>query len=241
MRVMAEPEVPAATATRSRERTRRKLLDAAAQVFAEVGLDAASVEAICERAGFTRGAFYSNFETKDELFLELVGNVARERVDAVRSRVLQLESEGALGDVPTLALDIVQRVLDISADDRLGVLLMNEIRIHALRNPDLAAAYLQQEAEMQRGVAQIVSDIGRAKGIEFRVSADEAARIMLLVWEGAAVRAAMAGVDAEGRAVLVGGPGSHLVAALAASDLLIVVPEEVIELAAGESVETIAL
>ncbi|MGI9822359.1 molybdopterin molybdotransferase MoeA [Agromyces sp. Marseille-Q5079] len=47
--------------------------------------------------------------------------------------------------------------------------------------------------------------------------------------------------DAEGRAVLVGGPGSHLVAALAASDLLIVVPEEVIELAAGESVETIAL
>ena len=69
-----------AATTRRREATRQKLLDAAAQVFAEVGLDAASVEAICERAGFTRGAFYSNFETKDELFLELVGNVARERV-----------------------------------------------------------------------------------------------------------------------------------------------------------------
>ncbi|SFR82507.1 molybdopterin molybdochelatase [Agromyces sp. CF514] len=47
--------------------------------------------------------------------------------------------------------------------------------------------------------------------------------------------------DGEGRAVLVGGPGSHLVAGLAASDLLIVVPEDVTALAAGDAVETIAL
>ena len=184
-----------ATVTRSRERTRGKLLDAAAQVFAEVGLDAASVEAICDRAGFTRGAFYSNFETKDELFLELAGIVARERVEAVRSRVGELEEQGRFE--PTDAFAIIEQVLDVSADDRLGVLLMSEIRIHALRNPALAAAYLQQEAEMQHGVAQIVTDIGRAKGLEFRVSADETARIMMLVWDGASVRAAMAGVDAE--------------------------------------------
>ena len=189
-------DVVAAT-TRRREATRQKLLDAAAQVFAEVGLDAASVEAICERAGFTRGAFYSNFETKDELFLELVGTVSRERVEAVRNRVLQLEREGALGEVPTLALDIVQRVLDISADDRLGVLLMNEIRIHALRDPQLAAAYLSQEDEMRRSVAQIIEDIARAKQLRFRIPADEAARLMLTVWEGASVRAVMAGLDYE--------------------------------------------
>jgi molybdopterin molybdotransferase len=47
--------------------------------------------------------------------------------------------------------------------------------------------------------------------------------------------------DDAGRAVVVGGPGSHLVAALAASDLLIVVPEDATELAAGAPVETIAL
>ena len=183
--------------TRRREATRQKLLDAAAQVFAEVGLDAASVEAICERAGFTRGAFYSNFESKDELFLELSGTVARERVEAVRGRVRELEEAGALGELPTLALDIVQRVLDISADDRLGVLLMSEIRIHALRNPRLATAYLAQEDEMRRSVAQIIEDIARAKALRFRIPADEAARLMLTVWEGASVRAVMAGVDYE--------------------------------------------
>jgi len=184
-----------AVTSRRREATRQRLLDAAAQVFAEVGLDAASVEAICERAGYTRGAFYSNFETKDELFLELAGRVARDRVDAVRGRVAELEREGGLDDAASNAFGVVQRVLDISMDDRVGVLLMSEIRIHALRSPQLAAAYLAQEDEMLESVAQIIADIGRAKTLQFRLPADAAARLMLTVWEGASVRAVMAGLD----------------------------------------------
>lgn len=181
--------------TRRREATRQKLLDAAAQVFAEVGLDAASVEAVCERAGFTRGAFYSNFDSKDELFLELAGTVARERVEIVRARVQELERAGAFQHVHADALDIVQQVLDISPDDRLGVLLMSEIRIHALRNPALAAAYLAQEDEMRASVARIIEDIIRADMLRFRLPADEAARLMLTVWESASVRSVMAGLD----------------------------------------------
>ncbi len=184
-----------AVTSRRREATRQKLLDAAAQVFAEVGLDAASVEAICERAGFTRGAFYSNFETKDELFLELVGRVALERVAAVRDRVGELERDGLLAGAASNVFAIVQQVLDISADDRLGVLLMSEIRIHALRNPELAAAYLAQEDEMLEGVAHIIEDIGRTQTLRFRVPPLAAARLLLTVWEGASVRAAMAGLD----------------------------------------------
>jgi len=186
-----------AATTRRREATRQKLLNAAAQVFAEVGLDAASVEAICDRAGFTRGAFYSNFDSKDELFLELAGTVARERVQAVRDRVRELEHQGALEGMPAMATDIVQRVLDVSADDRLGVLLMSEIRIRSLRNPQLAAAYLAQEDEMRSSVAHIIEDIARAKSLRFRLPADEAARLMITVWENASVRAVMAGLDYE--------------------------------------------
>src|SRR6478735_3357889 len=151
-----------AVTSRRREATRQKLLDAAAEVFAEVGLDAASVEAICERAGFTRGAFYSNFDSKDELFLELAGRVARSRVDSVRQRVALLESEGDLRDVSVDALSLVQQVLDVSGDDRLAILLMGEIRIHALRDPQLGAAYLAQNDEMRDSVAQVVNDIAAA-------------------------------------------------------------------------------
>jgi AcrR family transcriptional regulator len=179
--------VPSSAATsRRREATRQKLLDAAALVFAEEGLDAASVEEICERAGFTRGAFYSNFESKDELF-----------VDAVRARVATLERNGGLHDVAVDALAVVQQVLDVSGDDRLAILLMSEIRIHALRDPQLGAAYLAQDAEMRTSVAQIITDIGEAKSLRFRLSADEVARLMLTVWESESVRATMAGLDYE--------------------------------------------
>jgi len=181
--------------SRRRDLTRQRLLAAAAEVFAEVGLDAASVEAICERAGFTRGAFYSNFDSKDELFLELAGRVAGERVAAVRARVAELENTGDLDSVPTDASAMIQQVLDISADDRLGILLMSEIRIRALRDPQLATAYLAQESEMIGSVSQIIEDITRVRALRLRVSAVEAARLMITVWEGTSVRAAMAGVD----------------------------------------------
>jgi len=52
--------------------TRLRLLDAAEQVFLRRGLQGSSVEEITAEAGFSRGAFYSNFKSKDELFVELL-------------------------------------------------------------------------------------------------------------------------------------------------------------------------
>lgn len=181
-------------ATRSRENTRARLLEAAEQLFAEVGLDGASVEAVCERAGFTRGAFYSNFESKDELFLMLAGRVAETRVSAVRERVTEITAEGGLvpGCDPT---DLLQKVMDSGSDDRMGVMLMSEIRIRALRDAQFGAAYLAQEREMVGSIAQIVTDIVDAGELRLRVPAEVAGRILMIVWEGMTVRGAMAGHD----------------------------------------------
>jgi AcrR family transcriptional regulator len=60
------------TRKEKRQETRRLLLDAAEQVFLRRGLQGSSVEEIAAEAGFTRGAFYSNFMSKDELFVELL-------------------------------------------------------------------------------------------------------------------------------------------------------------------------
>jgi AcrR family transcriptional regulator len=51
----------------TRDDTREKLFEAAARVFEEQGIGGASIEAVAAAAGFTRGAFYSNFKSKDEL------------------------------------------------------------------------------------------------------------------------------------------------------------------------------
>jgi len=56
----------------TRDDTREKLFEAAARVFEEEGIGAASVEAIAAAAGFTRGAFYSNFASKEELIIAML-------------------------------------------------------------------------------------------------------------------------------------------------------------------------
>ncbi|MFE1644091.1 TetR/AcrR family transcriptional regulator [Microbacterium sp. P01] len=186
------PANEAVPASARRERTRQRLLDAAAQVFAEVGLDAASVEAICERAGFTRGAFYSNFVSKDELFLELAGRVSDEKLSAVTERVRELESASELSGSPG---ELVGRLLDVENDSRSGVLLLSEIRNRALRDATLAASYTRWEDAMTSRVADLIRDIVRASGLPLKLPPEDLAQMFLTTWETAALRAAMDGLD----------------------------------------------
>ena len=112
-----------------------------------------------------------------------------------RERVAELESEGSLDVSADSALGIVQRVLDVTGDDRLGVLLLSEIRIRALRDPQLARAYLAWDDELHRSVTQIVADIEHAQGLRLRVPAAEAARFLITIWDSSTVRGTMAGLD----------------------------------------------
>jgi AcrR family transcriptional regulator len=62
----------------TRDDTRDKLFEAAARVFEEQGIGGVSIEAIAAAAGFSRGAFYSNFKSKDELIIAMIeDHVAR--------------------------------------------------------------------------------------------------------------------------------------------------------------------
>ncbi|OQO89466.1 hypothetical protein B1813_21245 [Saccharomonospora piscinae] len=67
----------------SQELTRSRLLAAAAEVFAEVGVAGASVERIADRAGYTRGAFYGHFADKDALVAALLAARTRRERDEV--------------------------------------------------------------------------------------------------------------------------------------------------------------
>lgn len=69
----------------SQQLTRVKLVDAAERVFVRAGFDAASVEQIAAAAGFSRGAFYSNFKSKGEIFLALLDRKRSERENALNA------------------------------------------------------------------------------------------------------------------------------------------------------------
>jgi AcrR family transcriptional regulator len=71
------------TRAQSQERTRERLLDAAAEVFSRRGFQAASVEEVAETAGFSKGAVYSNFTSKEELFLALLDRQLEQALQAM--------------------------------------------------------------------------------------------------------------------------------------------------------------
>ena len=75
------------TRVEQREETRRRLLEASGRVFARRGYEAASVEEIAEEAGFTRGAVYSNFRDKDDLFVAYLQARMREEGDELRAEI----------------------------------------------------------------------------------------------------------------------------------------------------------
>lgn len=87
----------------SRERTAQRFLDATARLIVRKGLEGISIEDVAEAAGYSRGAFYSNFATKNELFLELL----RRDQDRAKTRF-----EAALDD--SLPLDqLCKRVQEV--------------------------------------------------------------------------------------------------------------------------------
>lgn len=85
------------TISQRRQRTRSALQDAALAVFARRGVAGASIEEICEEGGFTRGAFYSNYATKDELVLALIDEEFALAVEGASDVKNRLDGAGSAG------------------------------------------------------------------------------------------------------------------------------------------------
>ncbi len=97
----------------TRDDTREKLFEAAARVFEEQGIRGASIEAIAAAAGFTRGAFYSNFESKDELISamleEHLAQTIRRNLELLESHKTPADFIAALRSMDRSRLDPLGR------------------------------------------------------------------------------------------------------------------------------------
>ncbi|WP_346084963.1 TetR/AcrR family transcriptional regulator, partial [Streptomyces thermocarboxydus] len=131
--------------TARRLRTRAHLLDAAFTVFAAKGFGHVSIEEICASAGYTRGAFYSNFAGLDELFFALYA----QRADLIAEQVAgALASDGPDLDVAAA----VDRVSEALLLDRDWLLVKTDFLVHAARDPRVAHTLLGHRARVRRAV-----------------------------------------------------------------------------------------
>jgi AcrR family transcriptional regulator len=130
---------------------RQELLSAAADVFSESGFHDASIDAVAERAGYSKGSVYWHFAGKDDLFLALV----EDRVDRpMREMIELLRSAPADQD---MAPEASKRLAEMLSGQREWLLLDNEYWLQATRDPELRRRYAERRGELRKALGEALA------------------------------------------------------------------------------------
>jgi AcrR family transcriptional regulator len=170
---MAVPKVrkaPRLTRPERKERTRTDLVAAARRVFERHGFHRASLEQIAEEAGYTKGAVYSNFAGKDELFLAVLDEHIAERVP-VYSEIIrgQRTFEGALRS-------IARHLVALGEEDPAWTPLLVEFWTHASGREPLRRAVRERHDRQMQAVGAALDDLAARHGMAYRLPTPEFVR-----------------------------------------------------------------
>jgi AcrR family transcriptional regulator len=168
----------------SQAQTRARLLGAAGRVFAQHGYSGASVDAVAEEAGYSKGAVYSNFASKEDIFLELMReHEAREQRD-IESIILQLTESRASPDEVITTMNTWLRTMNSDLD---WSLLAVELQLHAQRHPAFAAQYDKLNAQHRAALGQLMARLFKAAGKTLPADADQVGSIVMALVQGFAL------------------------------------------------------
>ena len=175
-----------------RAETRRRLLDAARRVFAAKGFHGATVEDIAAAAGFTKGAVYSNFGSKEDLFLAIID-------DRIADQAAQVEAIGSQPDASEVQRDLAHHVraqFERSDDEAvLGILALEFILWAARERADVRDAIAERYRAVDRQIAAMARQHWGFEESQGGLSADDLALAQSALGEGLAMRMV---VDPEG-------------------------------------------
>jgi AcrR family transcriptional regulator len=165
--VVAAVAAPSRQAARTAA-TRRKLLLAAEQTFARDGYEAARLEDIAARAGYTRGAFYANFDSKEDIFFALLEQTVARRIGEVNEL---LERH----DNPQQRLRALRKHYAQIAKDRRLALLSLEFKLFAVRHPEAHARLRARQRGLRACGGDIVRRVMKSLGRSLPISSGAAA------------------------------------------------------------------
>ena len=158
------------TPERRRQLTRDALVAAAAEVFTAKGFHAASLDEIADAAGFTRGAIYSNFGSKEELLFAVYDRLD----DMTLASMADAIDERGVGGATTAASAVWARLLGRSRD---MIALSLELHLYALRNPEARERLARLEQQASAKLAAFIEDSFARQGMRLRMSATDLADI----------------------------------------------------------------
>lgn len=172
------------TRDESRTQTRERLLASAARAFARSGYGGASIDEIAEDAGYSKGAFYSNFPSKEAIFLALLEEHKLQQIAAVRAML-------DTSDVASL-MQTLGGWLDGKGDEGDFALLAVEIELQARRSATLSAGYEALQARFQAELVAFIQAVFARLGLEPPAPVDEIAATFVAIANGCALQAGAA-------------------------------------------------
>ncbi len=159
------------------ERNREAVLRAARTVFLERGYAGATLEAIADTAGYSKGVVYSQFDSKADLFLELLERRINERGE--QNAQIAATATGADG----IREMITAAAMDAGAEPEWAQLLV-EFRAHAARDEDLNRRYADLHGRTVDGIAAVLGRMHAAAGVEPPVALRVMAEFVLAAGSG---------------------------------------------------------
>jgi len=176
----AIPPTPVRVPRPRKDEVRTRVLQAAGAVFAERGFAAASLDQVAAAAGFTKGAVYSNFGSKDELFLALMEAEAADRVEVV---------EAALRTTGDLASALAAVGTELSRRDSTWQLLFLEFWQRAVRDPEVRTAFVASRRTLRARVTEVVERFLTERPVRTGWDAPSLTVVLLALANGLAVEA----------------------------------------------------
>jgi AcrR family transcriptional regulator len=168
---------------RSPAQTRQALLDAAAQVFAAQGYRTATVDAVVAASGLSKGSFYWHFDSKEELFVELL----EDRIDRPARAVMEL-TRSAPAESATAAT-VSEDLAALFADERELILLMHEYWSAAVRDRRLRKRYVARQKDLRATLASALATRHERTGVPLTMPAEDLAAAIIALTEGLAMEA----------------------------------------------------
>ena len=164
-------------AIRRRVNTRARLVEAAEDVFVRKGLKRVTVDDLVGAAGFTRGAFYSNFASIEEVFFAVFEQQSQRMLEIVRG-VVESVPEGEF------SLDSVGLILDaLDPVSRRWYIIQTEFTLLALRNESARQVLADQragfEGQMRDAIGDVVRRLGRTPTIPIEQLSETAVALYL--------------------------------------------------------------
>jgi AcrR family transcriptional regulator len=172
--------MPRLTRKEKQAHTRTCLMESAAKVFARRGLQQASIDEVAGDAGFTKGAFYANFKSKEELFLAMLDERFAQRIEQI-DRVWSSE-----GDMRNKARQAGQDFADYLSDEEWARLFF-EFAAYAARNEEFRQELVTRYRALRERVADIYSRQKEKMGIEPPVAPEQVAAMIFAMVNGLAL------------------------------------------------------